>query len=174
MISASFKGSRLLRLRRACSAAIEDLPHFFPAATILATSGPIPDAAPAPAATTGATGGAAAAAGGAAGAAAGVAAVAGGADGAAPAGAPPAAVRSHAIGSPVFRLAISSSVSNGRFERLRYACSAAITEADSSAALGNAPEAVPGRHSLPSDTGLLPSRSLTSPHPACRASVLDC
>src|SRR5450631_710858 len=122
VISASFNGDRLFRLRRACSAAMEDLLHFFPAATCFATSALIPPAA----AATGAEGAAGAEATGAA---------AGGADAAA--GAPPAAAEvSQAMGTPALRLAISSSVSHGKPERLRYACSAAITEG-LSAALGN-------------------------------------
>ena len=50
VISSSLSGARLLRLRRACSAAMEDLLHFLPAATCLATSGEILPAAAAQAA----------------------------------------------------------------------------------------------------------------------------
>src|SRR5579863_7348165 len=105
-ISASFRGGRLLRPRRACSAAIVDLLHFFPCATHPATS-----ALMAPPAVLTAT-----AAGGA-----GTAATAGGAGdgvaGAAGAGAP--SPDSHAIGWPAFNAAISASLNSGRPFRWR-------------------------------------------------------
>ncbi len=109
-MSASVSGARWLRWRRACSAAMEDLLHLKPPFSSSAAAG---------------LGAAAEAATGAA--AAGVAEGAGaaGAGGAAAAGASP---RSHDMGCPAFSASTSSSLISGRPERLRKACSAAITE----------------------------------------------
>src|SRR5207302_4213618 len=98
--SASVSGGSPLRPRRACSAAIADLLHFFPSATHLATSSLITPEAGAEAE-----------------------AAAGGADSAGAAGTDVATVvavelppspRSHGIGSPAFSASISVSLRRGR------------------------------------------------------------
>src|ERR1044071_5636814 len=115
VISASFSGATPLRLRLAFSAAIEDLLHFLPAATCFATSGLML------AETATVAGGAGAAEGGAEGV--GVVAA-----GAAAAGAVAPAPLSQGIGTPALRASISASLNSGKLDRLRYACSAEITE----------------------------------------------
>ena len=104
-ISSSFRGVTPFRLRLAFSAAMEDLLHFFPAATCFATSGlMLPETA------AGVGGGATTEAGavGAAGISESVAAASG-------APAPP----SQDIGTPALRASISASLNSGRLERLR-------------------------------------------------------
>src|SRR5208282_2044152 len=117
VISASFSAGKPLRPRCACSAAIEDLLHFFPAATHFATSSLISAlGALVAAADTEDVGAAAVVAGAGVGeelVAAGVMA------------APPL---SHGIGKPAFNASISASVSSGRPSRFRQACSIAISE----------------------------------------------
>src|SRR5690242_7078195 len=109
--SASVKGGSPVRLRRACSAATDDLLHFRPPAVNSATA-----ALTAAAVAAGAAGAGVAGAAGVLGAAVAGVVLAG------------ASPRSHGIGSPAFRAAISSSDSTGRPFRFRKACSAAMTE----------------------------------------------
>src|SRR5581483_5428469 len=99
------------------SAAMEDRLHLRPLFINSSAKG-----LGAPAAATGAAG----AAGGGAAALAGAGAAGAAGGGTAGAGAP--SPRSHGRGWPVRRHSMSSSVSRGRPLRLRYACSAAITE----------------------------------------------
>src|SRR3954447_495443 len=107
--SASVRAGRLLRLRRACSAAMADLLHFLPAANHFCTSALKPaagvGAATAGLATTG---------------------VVAGTVGLGGAGAP--SPFSQDICTPALRASTSASLSKGSPERLRYACSAAMTE----------------------------------------------
>src|SRR5207248_1679996 len=120
-ISASVNRVWPVRLRRACSAATADLLHFgYEARSALTVS-----VIPGPEAALAAAGATPGDAGGVAGA--GVAKAGAAGDGAAAAAGTPSP-RSHGIGSPALRAAMSSSLSSGRPDRLRYACSAAITE----------------------------------------------
>src|SRR5208282_1867734 len=122
VISASLSAGEPLRARPACSAAIADLLHFFPAATHFATSSLMPALGALVAVAEVGDAGAAAAC-------AGVGAGAESADaGAVAAGAESASTFSQSMGRPAFNASISASVSSGKPSRLRLACSIAKNE----------------------------------------------
>src|SRR5208282_309270 len=117
VISASFSAGKPLRPRYACSAAMADLLHFFPAATCFATSSLISPLGGFVAAAEAEDAGAAA---GIAGAGVGEELVA--------AGVMPAPPLSHGMSTPAFNASISASVSSGKPSRFRQACSIAMSE----------------------------------------------
>ena len=183
VISASLSAGNPLRLRYACSAAMLDLLHFFPAATNFATSSLMPAlGALVAAADAGAAGAAAAATG------TGV-----GTD-PVEAGGGAASSLSHGMGRPAFNASISASVSSGRPSRCRPACSIAMNELLScflgqggrcprtpfptlfgeSSAIFNLPPGVgPQAYAQTQDFGVAPLRPRKY-SPCCQLPAIDC